>query len=70
MRTALILCLLVSYCASTDATTMHRFSSGGEALRSHRLAGPRAAVRFAVPGWTAGQTRHWLDNASTDPDSD
>jgi hypothetical protein len=66
-RTVLILCLLISYGASADATTTHRFSSGWEALRPHRLVGPRAG-RFAVPGWAAGQTRHWLDNVSIDPD--
>jgi hypothetical protein len=65
-----VLCLLITCCASADAATMHRFGSPWGPLRQHRLVAPRAGARFAVPCWTAGQTRHWLDNASTDPDSD
>jgi len=64
VRAALALCQLIGHCAA-----------GRAAWRSHRLSAELphrndARVRFAVPGWTSEQTRSWLDNASTDPDSD
>jgi hypothetical protein len=67
---ALIVCVLVSQCASASVETVYHFSRGRERLRSlwldvisteHRGGGGR----FAVPGWTNAQTLHWMENAST-----
>ncbi len=60
---ALILFIVLSACAS--AATAHRTSH----LRAHRsVVAPghgEAAPRFAVPGWSNGDTERWLDNASS-----
>jgi hypothetical protein len=52
------------------------FSTSAEAARAHRASHLRArhpafapqgaaAPRFAVPGWSNGETERWLDNASS-----
>jgi hypothetical protein len=70
MRSVLALGLLITWCASAGAATVHRFNSP----ERHFRAQPRITVhpgqrvttplRFAVPGWSDEQTRSWLDNAS------
>jgi hypothetical protein len=59
------LSLLVTFCASANAATAHRPSH----LRAHHpvIVPDRgeAAPRFAVPGWSSGDTERWLDNASS-----
>lgn len=51
--------------ASASAATAHRASH----LRAHQpVVAPgqgEAAPRFAVPGWSNGDTERWLDNASS-----
>jgi hypothetical protein len=62
MRSVLALCLLITLCASADATTLHRSKPHERHLR---LDQPAAVTkRFAVPGWTDEQTRYWLWNSS------
>jgi hypothetical protein len=57
--------LFIALCASADAVTAHRASH----LRAHQpVIAPdhgEAAPRFAVPGWSNGDTERWLDNASS-----
>ena len=59
------LSLVVILCASANAATAHRRSH----LRAHQPVivhgESEAAPRFAVPGWSNGDTERWLDNASS-----
>ncbi|MGA7997390.1 MAG: hypothetical protein WCA28_21145 [Bradyrhizobium sp.] len=59
------LSLLVISGASANAATAHRRSH----LRARQpVIAPHqgeAAPRFAVPGWSNGDTERWLDNASS-----
>jgi len=51
--------------ASADAATAHR-SSHLRARQPVIVPGESdAAPRFAVPGWSNGDTERWLDNASS-----
>jgi hypothetical protein len=71
MRSVIALGLLVALCASADAATAHRARSRTvQAGRpEHLIVRPSqdvtAPARFAVPGWTDGETRRWLDNATS-----
>jgi hypothetical protein len=59
------LSLLVTFCASANAATAHRPShlrARQPVIVPHR---GEAAPRFAVPGWSNGDTERWLDNASS-----
>jgi hypothetical protein len=73
MRPVFALSLLIIFCASADAATVHRSKPHHAHFRTPPpVAGQRATAptRFAVPGWTDQQTRDWLDNASSGWDSD
>jgi hypothetical protein len=71
MRSVLALGLLVTFCASADAATLHH------RLRAHPRgivppdqgvvapAPPTGTARFAVPGWSDQSTQEWLDRASS-----
>jgi hypothetical protein len=70
MRVVLTLVLSLALCASANAATSHRFALPRTRLLAHariparmdqRVTTPR---RFAVPGWTDGQTEYWLDSAT------
>jgi hypothetical protein len=70
MRSMLALGLLITFCASGNAATVHRSILRGGRLRAyqrvtvHPLQRAAAPTRFAVPGWTDEQTQYWLDNAT------
>jgi hypothetical protein len=76
MRPVFALMLLIIFCTSADAATVHRAKPHPAHFRtSPPVAGQpgqraTAPTRFAVPGWTDQQTREWLDNASSGWDSD
>jgi hypothetical protein len=58
------LSLFITFCAAANAATAHRRSH----LRAHEpVVAPQGAgaPRFAVPGWSNGDTERWLDNASS-----
>jgi hypothetical protein len=58
------LSLFITLCASASAATAHRPSH----LRARQpVVVPQGATapRFAVPGWSDGDTERWLDNASS-----
>ena len=59
------LSLFIALCASANAATAHRASH----LRARQpvvIPGrSEAAPRFAVPGWSNGDTERGLDNASS-----
>jgi hypothetical protein len=62
MRSVLAFCLLITWCASADAATVHRSKPHERHLRpGQRVTVPKG---YAVPGWTDEQTRYWLDNAT------
>lgn len=69
-RPLLILTFLLASLGSASAATIHRTRPSTSHLFAHRLAGlppgQRAGEprRFAVPGWSDGQTQYWLDNAT------
>jgi hypothetical protein len=65
MRYVLALGLSITLCASANAATGHRTLH--LRTRQHIIVPSQsvAAPRFAVPGWTDGETRRWLDNASS-----
>jgi hypothetical protein len=62
MRSILALGLLISWCASANAASVHR----SKRPEGHMRQDPRPAVPkgFAVPGWTDEETRQWLYNGS------
>jgi hypothetical protein len=57
--------LLMIFCASADAAPVHRHSHARvhEPVVVHGQG--EGAARFAVPGWSNGDTERWLDNASS-----
>ena len=62
MRSVLVLGLLLNWCASADAATLHRSKPRHVIVRpSQNAVAPKGV---AVPGWTDEQTRQWLDKAS------
>ena len=63
--TASVLGLLMIFCASADAAPAHRRSHPHvhEPVVVHGQG--EGAARFAVPGWSNGDTERWLDNASS-----
>lgn len=62
MRSALILGLLITLCASASAATVHR----PKPLKRHPQPDQRILVPkgYAVPGWTDEETSRWLNSAS------
>jgi hypothetical protein len=70
MRVVPTLVLSLALCASADAATSHRVALPRTRLRAHERVPARmdqrisASQRFAVPGWTNGQTEYWLDSAT------
>jgi len=70
MRSVVAFGLLITLYAAASATTMHRMKPSTIHLPMHRRSTiePReranAPTHFAVPDWTDGQTRYWLNNAS------
>ena len=70
MRSVLTLACLFALCASANAATIHRFTPRRIVLPAHEPVVVRPAQRFgapgrfAVPGWTNGQTEYWLDSAT------
>ena len=59
------LSLFITLAASANAATAHRAS---HLHARHPVFVPgrgEAAPRFAVPGWSDGDTERWLDNASS-----
>lgn len=57
--------LLIIFCASANAATAHRrlhLHARQPVIAPHH---GEAAPRFAVPGWSNGDTERWLDNASS-----
>jgi hypothetical protein len=60
--------LLIGWWAAADAATVHRSKPSRIHLPAHQwVTAPRQPPdRFALPGWTDGQTQRWLDNASAD----
>jgi hypothetical protein len=62
MRSVLVLSLLITWCASANAATVHR----AKPPEGHLRPGQRVTVPkgYAVPGWTDEQTRYWLDSAT------
>jgi len=62
MRSVLVLGLLITLCASANATTVHRSKPPEGHLRPvQRVTVPKG---YAVPGWTDEETRKWLYNGS------
>jgi hypothetical protein len=62
MRSVLALVLLITLCASANAATVHHSEPRHNIVRpSQNAITPKG---IAVPGWTDGQTRQWLDKAS------
>ena len=58
--------LLIGSWMSADAAPAHRSERPRIHWRTHQgmpVSG-QAPTNFAIPGWTAGQTQRWLDNAS------
>lgn len=67
MRAVLAFGLLVTWCASCEAATMHRVrppASHERPIHVRPIPHVTAPQGFAVPGWTDEQTRYWLDSAS------
>jgi hypothetical protein len=70
MRFVLTVVLSFALCASANAATSHRFAPPRTRLLAHERVPARMdqrvspSQRFAVPGWTNGQTEHWLDSAT------
>jgi hypothetical protein len=70
MRSILAFGLSITFCATTNAATLHRAKPHDGHLRTHQFITIRPSQRvtapthFAVPGWTDEQTEHWLYNAS------
>jgi hypothetical protein len=70
MRFALALGLLISWCTSANAATLHHGKPPGRHFGAYPRVvvqpgeRPAAPMRFAVPGWSDEQTRSWLGNAS------
>jgi hypothetical protein len=70
MRCLLVLGLLLTSCATASATTHDPLRPAARLhVQRHRLVNPIAVPpvgpRFAVPGWSNGDTERWLDNASS-----
>jgi hypothetical protein len=69
-RFVLALACLFVFSASADAAAIHRFTPRRPGLPAHERVVVRppqhfgAPARFAVPGWTNGQTEYWLDSAT------
>jgi hypothetical protein len=62
MRSVLALGLLITLWAAADAATVHRFRPpAGHLPPDQRVTVPKG---YAVPGWSAEQTRYWLDSAT------
>jgi hypothetical protein len=70
VRFVLTLVLSLALCASANAATSHRFARPRTRSLAHERIPARmdqrvsASQRFAVPGWTNGQTEYWLDSAT------
>ena len=67
MRSALALGLLITLCASANATRLfgETFLSRMRAREAIRPVQPMTrGAQFAVPGWPDQQTQYWLDNAT------
>jgi hypothetical protein len=62
MRVVLVVGLLIAWCASADAATVHRAKPPER--HSHQGQPVTAPGGFAVPGWTDQQTRSWLNDAT------
>jgi hypothetical protein len=58
--------LSIGWWAAADAATVHRSKPSRIHLPAHQwvTAPGQPPDRFALPGWTDGQTQRWLDNAS------
>jgi hypothetical protein len=61
MRSILALGVLIALCASANAAKVHRAKPHAGPVRT---AAPVAVPTktYVVPGWTAQQTRDWLDS--------
>jgi hypothetical protein len=62
MRFVFALGLLITLCASADATIVHRSHRHFIVRQIHGVTAPPG--RMAVPGWSDEDTLRWLDNAS------
>jgi hypothetical protein len=68
MRSVFAAGLLITLCASASAAGARPPRTVHLQARQYVLVRPSQNVgtpRFAVPGWTDGQTQRWLDNASS-----
>jgi hypothetical protein len=67
MVVGLSLGLSIGWWAAADAATVHRSKPSRIHLPARQwgvTAPGQPPDRFALPGWTDGQTQRWLDNAS------